>query len=68
MSSVNVEAVARKYFDKPALQTGLGGRGTSDYANDYTAWAIGQAARVHAAVSPGRPMRIDLYRLSSLAS
>lgn len=63
MSSANIEAVARKYFDKPAVQLALGGGGTADYANYYAAWAVGQAARVHAAVVPDQPMRIDLARL-----
>lgn len=62
-SAENLESIARRYFDKPAVQTGIGGRGTSDYANYYAAWAVGQAARVHAAVAPGQPMRIDLASL-----
>lgn len=63
LSPDNIEAMAQRFFDKDARLTQLGGRGTADYANYYAAWAVGQAAVVHAALSPGQPMRIDLDRL-----
>lgn len=63
MSPQNIEAMAQRFFDKDPEVTGIGGGGTSDYANYYAAWAVGQAAKVHTVVSPRQPMRIDLASL-----
>jgi len=59
----NIEAIARKYFDKSPDGSRLGVRATSDYANYYGAWAIGVIAPSHHSSAPDQPMRIDLASL-----
>ena len=63
LSADNIEAMGRRFFDKPAKDVGLGARGTSDYANYYGAWAVSYAALQHDRSNPGKPMRVDLDRL-----
>lgn len=59
----NIEAVARKYFDKSPKDTKLGALATSDYPNYYAAWAVGVIAPSHGRMARDQPMRIDLESL-----
>jgi hypothetical protein len=69
-SPVNIEAMGKNYFDKPAVSPGgLGHHGNSDYANYYGAYAIGQAAQMErhynplqAGVTP-QPIALNLTQL-----
>ncbi|MBO0810520.1 MAG: hypothetical protein J2P23_00580, partial [Microlunatus sp.] len=67
LSPSNIEAMARYYFDKKPEQTAIGDIGTSDYRNDYGAWAVMQAAAFHRYftrdVEPPPPMIINLTQL-----
>lgn len=63
LSDHNIKGMGENFFDKPAKHTGLGYHGDSDYINYYTAWAVGEAAQLHAALNPAQPMRLDLARL-----
>ena len=65
----NLEGMGQNYFDKPANQTNLGPRGTSDYTNYYGAYAVGVIERAErgqhplkAGVTP-EPIALDMGRL-----
>lgn len=65
----NLEAMGQHFFDKAPVDTRLGHRGNSDYANYYGAWAISAVAgleRHHNPPRPGvgtAPMALDLAQL-----
>lgn len=70
LTSANLEAMGKYYFDKPARNPGgLGARGNSDYANYYGAYAVGVIARLDrhhnlsAASSVAPQLGFDLARL-----
>jgi hypothetical protein len=47
LTADNVAAMGTHYFDRPAADVHLGFLGTSDYRNQYGAWAVAQAASCH---------------------
>lgn len=61
----NLEAMGVHYFDKSPEQTRLGYRGTSDYANYYATWAVGNAVSFERAYNPKsqEPLVLDMTGL-----